>query len=300
MYIRRLRYFALLLCMSRICATYASPCPPESYSRQSLEVLSKANFEIPDEVKRNDFARALLACLEDPDPKLRDDIAFEALSHFLRARQLSDETMRAIEQELLPRLTATDSSGVRRPFAALALSEIARADRIKSFLSPEERARLLSAAVAYFTAIKDYRGFDEHAGWRHGVAHGADYLLQLGLNPAFGASEMHRILGALETQIAPAEHFYIYGESERIARVVIAIAGRGLLSQEEWATWISRISAPAPLPTWRDAYASQAGLARIHNLNAFLSRLYIAGKLRGDDKIAQLLPPTEEALKEIP
>src|SRR5882762_9161453 len=61
----------------------------------------------------------------------------------MRARQLSDETMRAIEQELLPRLTGADSSGVRRPFAALAFSEIARADRIKSFLSPEERARLL-------------------------------------------------------------------------------------------------------------------------------------------------------------
>jgi hypothetical protein len=72
------------------------------------------------------------------------------------------------------------------------------------------------------------------------------------------------------------------------------------VSQEEWAAWISRISSPAPLPTWRDAYASQAGLARVHNLNAFLSRLYIAGKLNGDDKIARLLPSTEEALKQIP
>jgi hypothetical protein len=300
MYIRRLRYLALVLCMSRICEAHASACPPEGYSRPSLEALSKAGFEIPDEAKRNGFARALLACLEDPDPKLRDDMAFEALSHFLRGRQLSDETMRAIEQELLPRLTAADSSGVRRPFAALALSEIARADRVKSFLSPEERARLLAAAIAYFTAVKDYRGFDEHAGWRHGVAHGADYLLQLGLNPAFGASQMHRILSALETQIAPAEHSYIYGEPQRIARVVLAIAERGLLSQEEWATWVARISAPAPFPAWGDAYASQAGLARIHNLNAFLSQLYIAAKLSGDDRIARLLPPTEQALKKMP
>jgi hypothetical protein len=248
MYIRWMRYFALVLCMSGICETYAGTCPPESYSRQNLEALSKANFEIPDAAKRNVFARALLACLEDPDPKLRDDIAFEALSHFLRARQLNDETMRMIEQELLPRLTAADSSGVGQSFAALALSEIARADRIKQFLSPEERSHLLAAAIAYFTTIHDYRGFDEHVGWRLAVAHGADYLAQLGLNPAFGASEMNQILSALETQLVPAEHFYIYGEPERIARVVLVITERGLLSQEEWATWILRISAPAPLP----------------------------------------------------
>ena len=31
-------------------------------------------------------------------------------------------------------------------------------------------------------SVRDYRGFDAKQGWRHGVAHGADLLLQLSRN----------------------------------------------------------------------------------------------------------------------
>jgi hypothetical protein len=257
-------------------------------------------FEVADDAARNSLAISLVGCLENPDPELRDAIAFEALSHFLRADQLSDPTKLVLERLLAPSLLGNDPSGFTRPFAALALSEVARADRIRPYMSGDMRFGLLTAALGYFRSVHDYRGYDEREGWRHGVAHGADLLLQLSLNPAFGRPETDRILAALETQIAPQGHFYVYGEPERMARVVIAIAGRGAMSEADWSAWLTRVVTPAPLPDWAAAFSSQEGLARVHNLTAFVSRLYIVAKPSSDEKVARLGPSAEKALRSLP
>jgi len=275
-------------------------CPPDGFDRASLSALKTRQFEIGDDVRRNALAIALTNCLSVPDPELRDAIAFEALSHFLRAGQLSDATKLMLERRLRPSLTDDDARGFARPFAALALSEVARADRIKPYMSRQMRTDLLAAALAYFRGVHDYRGFDTREGWRHGVAHGADLLLQLSLNPAIGRAELQQILAALATQIAPEGHFYVYGEPERLARVVTAIAGRGLIDQTEWNEWFARVAAPAPWTEWSQAYSSQEGLARVHNLTAFVSRVFIAARLSGDEKVGVLVPGAEKALRSLP
>lgn len=61
-----------------------------------------------------------------------DAIAFEALSHFMRERQLNESTMTTLEQDLVRKLGVQDRGGFQQPFAALALSEIARADLVDS------------------------------------------------------------------------------------------------------------------------------------------------------------------------
>ena len=85
---------------------------------------------------------------------------------------------------LLDLLTADDASGdgFAQPFAALALAEVARVDRVAPIFTADERAVLVTAATNYVRSVRDYRGFDDVQGWRHGVAHGADFLMQLVLN----------------------------------------------------------------------------------------------------------------------
>ena len=290
----------MLFCVAGTCRAEILPCPPQRYSRADLEALATKNFEMTDAAARNALALSLVGCLANPDPTLRDSVAFEALSHFMRAGQLRDETMVSLERTLLPWLDEADASGFRRPFAALTLAELARADRIKPYLQADTRTRLLSAATDYLRSVSDYRGFDEHDGWRHGVAHGADLLLQLSLNPAFGRTEVERILAALETQIAPRGHFYIFGEPARLARPVLAIAGRGLLSETEWTAWLGRVTAPSPWQNWSAAYGSVDGLARVHDVAAFLEALYVAVRLSTDRNVAALLPGVEQAVRSLP
>jgi len=278
----------------------AAECPPPGYDRASLDALKASKFELAAETKRQMLALALLPCLSHPDPRLRDGIAFDAYHTWMRAKLLDVRT----RTELLVRLSsmiepaAADPDGFRQPFAALVLSEVARTDRVDPWLTPTQRAALINDAVRYVTSIRDYRGFDPQEGWRHGVAHGADLLLQLVLNPAVDGEGLGRLLSAVTAQVAPVgEHSYIDGEPERLARPVLFAAQRGMLTPEEWSTWIHKVAAPAPFASWDDAFASRAGLAKRHNVHAFLFALYVNVRESNDPKIQALLPGLQSALK---
>ena len=93
-------------------------CAPAGWDRAKLDALKAAEFEIADADEREAFATRITACLADPDPALRDGIAFEALSHMLRAKQLDDATKRELLVDLSARLDAPDPMGFGRPFAA--------------------------------------------------------------------------------------------------------------------------------------------------------------------------------------
>lgn len=290
----------LVLAAGGASAQLAAACPPPGYDRARLDALRAANFEIQDYRERRRFARAIAACVAAPDPVLRDQIGFESLSHILRARQLDDATQTALVNDLLPRLESADANGFERPFAALVLSELVRSDRLNPFLSEVARADLLTRSLSYFAGVSDYRGFDETEGWRHGVAHGSDLLLQFAASPATQRDDLIRIRNAVALQVAPEGHFYIYGESERLARPILVMAQRGIFTADEWSAWLTQISAPAPLASWRDAFSSQAGLARKHNVAAFAYVIWANASLSQDEGVRSLMLGAEAALRALP
>jgi hypothetical protein len=63
--------------------------------------------------------------------------------------------------------------------------------------------------------VSDYRGFDDKEGWRHGVAHGSDWLMQLALNPALDRGQLDQMLAAIATQVC------------RLRRMRMSMANRG-------------------------------------------------------------------------
>jgi len=275
-------------------------CPPAGHDRASLDSLKSKSFEVPDEAARQALALALVPCLSDPDPALRDGIAFEAYATWLRGKQLDLATRTKLLQRLIAMLAPAESDldGFTQPFAALVLSEVARTDRIDPWLTEAQRSDLVDKAAAYVSAIEDHRGFDTTTGWRHGVAHGADLLMQLVLNPAIDRAKVDRVLKAVAAQVAPAgEHSYIDGESERLARPVLFAAQRRLYSADEWREWLARVSTPAPLASWDAAFTSRAGLARRHNVHAFINALYVTASESGDANIQSLVPGLQAALK---
>jgi hypothetical protein len=275
-------------------------CPPAGYDRPQLEALKAAGWTIANDAARNRLARALTDCLASSDPTLRDGLAFEGLQHWMRARQLSDATLLVIGDDLQARLVAPEGQGFERPFAALVLAEVARADRIQAYLTPARRAALIEASINYFTNVRDYRGFDDREGWRHGVAHGADLMLQLTLNPAFGKPELTRIRDAIATQISPAGHSYIYGESERFAAPIVYMAQRGLFSEAEWTAWLAQVAAPAPLASWDEAFTHNADIARVHNVKAFIQTIYVYASIDSSPADDVLAPGARAALLSLP
>ena len=284
------------------CPGAGAACPPAGHDAATLRELKAHEFAVADQGERQRRALGLLDCLSDPDPALRDGIAYEALSTWMRGGQLADPTLAELLDRLLPMLSAEDTAGFRRPFAALVLSEVARTDRLQPWLSATERARLVAATADYLAGVRDHRGFVDGEGWRHGVAHASDAVLQLALNPALDATQLDRLRDAVAVQVAPADgHAYIHGEPLRLARSILFIARRGTHDGGEWERWLQRIAAPAPLPDWNAAFSSESGLARRHNVVAFLSALYLLASEQDHVPTRdRLLPGLREALRKIP
>lgn len=279
----------------------AADCPPADHDREQLDALRAAGFAVEDDAARQRLALALLACVGEPDPALRDGIAFMGLSRWLRAGELDADTRAALATDLLGQLRAApDAGGFRQPFAALVLSEVVRADRLDPQLDGERLRELATAAAMYLSGVRDYRGFSEDEGWRHGVAHGADLALQLAVHPELKAAQVEPLLAAVAGQVQPRRTlFYTYGEPERLARVAHFAQRRDLFPADWWQRWLAGLVDPAPLPAWTEAFDSQGGLARRHNLLAFLLALHFAASQAGDATGDAFAAQVDAALEQV-
>lgn len=297
------RGLALLLAALATVAGARAACPPEGHSRDSLLTLRNAKWAVDDAARREALALGLVDCLADPDPALRDEVAYEALQWWMRSNALPPSAVRRIANQLLgkvtPRAAASDGRGVAAPFAALTLAEVARVDRLTPIYSPAEREGFVNAAISYLASVRDYRGFDPKEGWRHGVAHGADWLLQLSLNSALDKGQLDRMLAAIAAQaLPPGEHSYVHGEGQRLMAPVFYIAKRGLHDSGFWTGWLGRIAAAGAWPEGQPI--SVSALARMHNARGFIWPLYAAvQETRDEGQRERLLPGLKGALKSL-
>lgn len=280
---------ALLACLPAIAA-----CPPAGYDRSGLQALKSGGFAVADAAAKQALAIGLVDCLGNPDPILRDGIAYEALQHWMRAGDFDAGFLRRLRDALYARTDSPDPQGVSRPFAALVLAEVARTDRIAPWMSVAERDAMLARATTYLVSVRDYRGFEAGVGWRHGVAHGADWLLQLSLNPALDAAQLQRILDAVAIQAVPASgHAYVFGEPDRLVQPVAYVARRRVIKDVDWQAWLAGLSTRlGPMPPAGDV----AWLARRHDLTAFLSALYIQADSSENEGLRALKPQVAKAL----
>jgi hypothetical protein len=274
-------------------------CPPAGQDRASLQALKAAQFAMPDAAARNALAEGLLDCLGDPDPALRDGVAYEAFSTWMRAGAFDPDELRTLRDGLYARLDGEDANGFRKPFAALVLSEVARSDRIAPWMRAGERAAMVDRASAFLESVRDYRGYEDGIGWRHGVAHGADWAMQLALNPALDRAQLQRLLSAVASQVMAADgHAYVFGEGERLARPVLYAARRGLIDDAAWQAWFAAL--PAKLGPPRPGYGDTGWLPRRHDLVQFLEAAYVGADQSHEAAIAALKPAIAAALEALP
>src|SRR5664279_713868 len=74
------RCVAAVLCLLA-CGVAGASCPPGTTTKLALQVLKQVEWKVADDNARQALALALLDCLSSPDPELRDEIAFDAISH---------------------------------------------------------------------------------------------------------------------------------------------------------------------------------------------------------------------------
>ena len=230
-------------------------------------------------VDANKIAPLLAECLRSSNPVLRDRIAYEVLTYWLRREQLSKPVKRDLVFRLQPWLSITESSdgmdpAIARAFSALVLSELVRADTLESFITEDEINALLISAAAMFSTEQDYRGLVPDIGWIHTIAHGSDLLWRFAIHPSIQREQLVVILNAVAEQLTKTSvPAYTFNEPDRISRVISAIAARPEVPQSVIENWLSRISGPAELSSWNNAFASIEGMAKLHNTKSLLRAL---------------------------
>ena len=295
---RRIGLAVVVLLTHALPAMGQSACPPAGTDLKSLQLVRQQGFAV-DAATRDTLVEGLLPCLGDADPALRDGIAYEAYAAWMRGKQLDAGALRKLRDRLYAVLQQPDEAGFRQPFAALVLSEVARTDRIEPWMTAKERAAMVRAAAGYLADVHDYRGFVAGEGWRHGVAHGSDWLMQLALNPALERKQLDAILQAVARQVVPeSAHAYVFGEPGRLARPVLYVAKRGILAEPEWTQWFGAL--PARLGDPAKAYNDAAWLAKRHDLLAFLTAVQLEADQADDANIRALKAPALAAIRAIP
>lgn len=279
-----------------------SKCESLTWNKEKLLILKKQNFVIENNKTKQEVAKILLHCLASSDPLIRDQIAFTGLSKWFRSNSFNAEFYNEIFTLLIDVIEADviDKNAVYKSFAILTLAEIVRVDRKNPFLNNIQREQVVKVAAEFLQSIDDYRGYDDIIGWRHSVAHTADLMLQLTLNPALQKPHLDKLLASLSHQVVPKKnHFYIYGESKRIALPIVYIFLNKEYQVKDWNLWINNLVSPLPFATWGDVFMSQQGLSKRHNTQSFLLAFYALIKSSQNEKLKSMVPALEEAIKKV-
>ncbi len=295
-YMKCSRIFSLLLMLTTPYAVgiEVNPelCFDNGWSKDKLITLKQSGF-VTTEKETHGLLQQLQHCLAVRDPQIRDGVAYEAYLNWLRAGKVSGAQLVAVFDKMTTALESDnpDENGVYLPFVALVYSEVVRVDRVDSFLTDEQRQRAVSSISKYLSKIKDYRGFEDGAGWRHSVAHSADVVLQLALNQKITGEQLKQLSHSIASQINPNTlHFYIFGEPERLARAVTYAMLREEVDLKYWDTWLTEVASPKPFKGWGSVFVSESGLAKRNNVRQFLTNLYAMTSNSKNERLSHISP----------
>lgn len=239
-----------------------------------------AGFALPEGLSQHAAVDELAEMLADPDPVVRDELAYTALEHLIP--ELDDAGCGRLGNELADRLA--DPRLHVRSFAALTLAPIVRRGAF--------RPAWLEEFEAWYPRELDLRGWDAEFGWLHAAAHGAELLGAFGLHPAVMPGRMLDL--AVERLCAPTDYVFAEMEDARLAHGIALTLTRPELSRSESAGWLDQLQADL------DADDAVHVLPRFANMIRVFQALYIfadRGVHRSWDGGAVLNLPHKDAVK---
>ncbi|GCE47770.1 uncharacterized protein DUF2785 [Thermosporothrix hazakensis] len=243
--------------------------------------IQNQDYDVPDGYSATSLLSALLPALGSSDPELRDTLSYSILARWIERGLYTPAELRSLARRMEEQLTVglgeyeTDTVFLRS-FSVLILACVLEYDNEHPFLTEEEIRSCLEAALLYFRAEQDRRGYVPGKGWAHAIAHAADLLLTLAQNRYMQRADLIRILTAIADLITePIPFVYLYREDERLAYAVMGILRRDLLNGEDLKLWLRRLAQPPGLEfSWTQEYTSEERVSAFHNTQTFLRSLY--------------------------
>jgi hypothetical protein len=202
---------------------------------------------VPQDVPLGDLTADLTRMLGDPDPHIRDAVAFPTIATWIGAG-VYDDLLGALGDGMCAGLTVgLGESGTdtvfRRSFSALVLSECIARDNEVNVLTAGTILTWGDRLTSWITRENDLRGFVTGKGYAHAIAHAGDALATLSRSPKIGQLELVVLLDVIADRLlTPTKQFFICAEEDRLAHAVINILSRDLVQLDVLEPWLARLA----------------------------------------------------------
>jgi hypothetical protein len=207
-------------------------------------------LKVPQERSLVEMTEDLTRMLGDPDPDVRDGIAFPTMATWID-EGVYDDLLIGLGDGMCHGLdiglgeTETDTV-FRRSFSALILTECIDRTTRAALGGPNVVLRWGDRIMSWYARERDLRGFVAGKGWAHAVAHGADALGALARSPVLGRLELTVILDVIgDRLLTPTDAFFVCGEGDRLAFATMPLLRRDVLGIDVLEPWVARLAAGA-------------------------------------------------------
>ncbi len=207
-------------------------------------------LRVPEGRSLVELTEDLTRMLGDPDPAVRDAIAFPTMATWID-EGVYDDLLIGLGDGMCHGLdiglgeVGTDTV-FRRSFSALMLTECIDRHTQAGLSTTDVVLRWGDRLMSWLSRERDLRGFVPGKGWAHAVAHGADALGALARSPHLGRMELTVVLDVIADRLlAPTEEFFVCGEVDRLALATMHLLRRDVLGLDVLEPWIARLAAGA-------------------------------------------------------
>ncbi len=207
-------------------------------------------LRVPDDRPLDEMTADLTRMLGDPDPGIRDGIAFPTLGTWI-SEGIYDDLLRGLGDGMCAGLEvglgrARGDAIYRRSFSALVLTECIDRDTETGLLGRDTILTWGDRIASWLVRERDLRGFVPGQGWAHAVAHGADAIGALMRSPKMEQMELVVLLDVVADRLlSPTETFFDCGEGDRLAAACMHGLRRNLVGLDVLERWVARIAAAA-------------------------------------------------------
>ncbi|WP_244929390.1 DUF2785 domain-containing protein [Nocardioides sp. W7] len=236
-----------------------------------------AGLAVPEDRPLDDLTAELTRMLGDPDPELRDGMAYPTLSTWVR-RGVYDDLLTGLGDGmaagLAVRVGEVEDDGVfRRSYSARVLGECITRDNQRPLVPSGKMLEWGDRLATWLLRERDLRGFVPGQGWAHAVAHGADALGALAGSPHLEQPELTVLLDVVADRLVlPVDRLFTNGEPDRLAQAVLRVLRRDVVPLAILEPWVARLAAAAGT---RSSYDDRDPHLVGGNAEAFLRALYL-------------------------
>lgn len=207
-------------------------------------------LQVPDDRPLAELTAELTEMLGDPDPDVRDRIAYPTLARWI-GQGVYDDLLEGLGDGMAAGLAVglgedgTDTV-FRRSFSVLVLAECIERDNAEHLVPAGTMVSWGDRIASWFVRERDLRGWVPGKGWAHATAHGADAIAALAVSDAIERLELTVLLDVVADRLLlPTEHFLTHGEPDRLARATMRVLRRNLVGLEVLEPWLARLGQAA-------------------------------------------------------